>query len=284
MSKQGLSNKLNWNSFQSKLGGCGYSNTELSKLYSLYKLNKISDKDLEKCDLLDPYLKMPLKKIPTKISNILNQPDEVLFVMTDSMSIKEITALCKSNKKLNLQLCDNDKFWARRLQRDYKTKWLTAKQIYKKLYKPEYMYVLMTDYDQDDAETILIGVYKTLEKALERAKYFFIKWIEAENEYEDLDVFIKKWEGLRGSDELTHALGRPMKTKKDFDDVFTSQYSDAYYLLTRGLLFIDKTVKGELYDFKDREWNPLEYLYNGINAILKGKEFKQEDEYPNPLW
>lgn len=222
MSKQSISKKLDWNSFQSKLRGCGYSNTDLSSLYSLYKSNQISDKVLEiedprrfaveKCDLLDSYLKVSPTKTQadppaTKNSNMLNLPDEILFKTTDSMSIKDITALCKSNPKLNLQLCDNDKFWIRRLEKDFEIKTFTPEQIYKKHYKPENMYILMTDY----MASILIGVYKTKEKALKRAKYFLLKQIEEGDTYEDLDEFIKDYEN---DNELTEALGRPMKTKK----------------------------------------------------------------------
>ena len=192
------------------------------------------------------------------------------------MSIKEITALCKSNKKLNLQLCDNDKFWIRRLKKDFKIKTFTPKQIYKKHYKPEYMYILMTDYE----ESILIGVYKTKEKALKRAKYFLLKQIEEDDLYEDLDEFIKDYEN---DDGLTDALGRPMKTKKDFDDVFTAKFHNPYELLLQEWLAIDVAVKGELYDFGERTWNngdgPMKYLYDGMRAILKGEEFEQEDEY-----
>lgn len=67
------------------------------------------------------------------ITSITSIPNDILIEIALNMTLDELSAFCRTNKKANDYLCDNDDFWRRRFLQDYGSaeKYETWKETYK---------------------------------------------------------------------------------------------------------------------------------------------------------
>jgi hypothetical protein len=91
-----MTSKLNWNSFLTKLGDCGYTEVQLSALYKLYKAGEIKNLD---CVKLSEYI---------KLSKITSNMDMAAFYVSYSVEKQKKNANKKIKHKLEnfLQTAD----------------------------------------------------------------------------------------------------------------------------------------------------------------------------------
>jgi hypothetical protein len=65
--------------------------------------------------------------------SITEIPSDILMEMGLHMTLDELSAFCRTNKRANNYLCGNDEFWRRRFLQDYGSveKYETWKETYK---------------------------------------------------------------------------------------------------------------------------------------------------------
>lgn len=53
-------------------------------------------------------------------TNILDLPKDVMVLLALELSLPEILAFCRSNKKFDKYVCENDEFWRNKWKKDFK--------------------------------------------------------------------------------------------------------------------------------------------------------------------
>lgn len=99
--------------------------------------------------------------------SLLNVPKNVLIQTIIDLDVEDILSLCRTNKKLNQDVCENDTFWAKKLQKDFHIRYKSssprsAKSIYEQV---------SYDFDQAVNQILWEGYPRKMRMLLEKTGY-----------------------------------------------------------------------------------------------------------------
>ena len=63
--------------------------------------------------------KLPSRPVKPSTFTLQQQSTDMLLLMAENMKIEDVLSLCETNKAFNKGICKNDKFWIKRLERDF---------------------------------------------------------------------------------------------------------------------------------------------------------------------
>ena len=62
---------------------------------------------------------LTLRNVQTGGDEYGRMPDEIIYIIGLDLSYKEIINTCSTSRRFNKVVCDNEKFWMLKTQRDY---------------------------------------------------------------------------------------------------------------------------------------------------------------------